>query len=202
MPTNPRDIYIHHFFLFLFRIYIYLKAMYRSVQACVMSKSEMSGYFECFQGLKQGCVASPVLFSLLINELANEIIGKAKYGIPLGPTEIELFILLFADDLTLLASTVIGLQNQLNALSVAAKRLGLTVNLDKSKVMVFRKGGYLAAKERWFWGDQKLEVVNTYRCLGLIFSTGHSFTAAMEDIAIRAKKRYNRNFTNPKKDWL
>ena len=83
---------------------------------------------------------------------------------------------------------MIGLQNQLNALSVAAKRLGLTVNLDKSKVMVFRKGGYLAAKERWFWGDQKLEVVNTYRCLGIIFSTGHSFTAAMEDIAIRAKK--------------
>ena len=39
-----------------------LKAMYRSVQASVMSKSEVSGYFECFQGLKQGCVASPVLF--------------------------------------------------------------------------------------------------------------------------------------------
>ena len=127
-------------------------------------------------------------FSLLINELANEIIGKAKHGIPLSPTEIELFILLFADDLTLLASTVIGLQNQLNALSVAAERLGLTVNLDKSRVMVCRKGGYLAAKERWFWGDQKLQVVNTYKYLGLIFSTGHSFTAAVEDIAIRAKK--------------
>ena len=52
--------------------------------------------------------------------------------------------------------------------------------------MVFRKGGYLAAKERWFWGDQKLEVVNTYKYLGLIFSTGHSFIAAMEDIATRA----------------
>ena len=85
-----------------------------------------------------GCVASPVLFSflflsLLINELANEIMGKAKHGIPLClcPTETELFILLFADDLTLFASTVTGLQNQLNALSVAAKRLGLTVNMDK-----------------------------------------------------------------------
>ena len=54
--------------------------------------------------------------------------------------------------------------------------------------MVFRKSGYLAAKERWFWDDQKLEVVNTYKYLGLIFSTGHSFTAAIEDIAIRAKK--------------
>ena len=53
--------------------------------------------------------------------------------------------------------------------------------------------------------DQKLEVVNTYKYLGLMFSTGHSFTAAMEDIAIRPKtnkKRYKRNFTNTKKDWL
>ena len=49
-------------------------------------------------------------------------------------TEIELFILLFADDLTLLACAVIGLKNQLNALSAAAKRLGWTVNLDTSKV--------------------------------------------------------------------
>ena len=35
--------------------------------------------------------------------------------------------------------------------------------------MVFGKGGYLAAKERWFWDDKKLEVVNTYKYLGLIF---------------------------------
>ena len=54
--------------------------------------------------------------------------------------------------------------------------------------MVFRKSAYLAAKERWFWDDQKLVVVNTYKYLGLIFSTGHSFTAEMENIAIRAKK--------------
>ena len=64
---------------------------------------------------------------------------------------------------------MIGLQNQLNALFVAAKRLGLTVNLDKSKVMVFRKGGYLAANKRWFWDDQKLGVVNMYKYFGLMF---------------------------------
>ena len=44
--------------------------------------------------------------------------------------------------MTLLACIVTGLQNQLNALSVAAKRLGLIVNLEKSNVMVFRKGGF------------------------------------------------------------
>ena len=41
--------------------------------------------------------------------------------------------------------------------------------MDKSKVMVFGKGGYLAAKERWFWDDKKLEVVNTYKYLDSFF---------------------------------
>ena len=88
-------------------------------------------FIECFQGLKQGCILSPILFSMLINELANEILEKGKRGVSLGPAEIELFLLLFADDLTLLSSTVIGLQNQLNVLQEATQRLGLTVNLHK-----------------------------------------------------------------------
>ena len=107
-----------------------------------------------------------------------------------------------AIDLTLLASTVIGLQNQLNALSVAAKRLGLTVNLDKSKVMVFRKGGYLAAEERWFWDDQKLEVVNTYKYLGQFFSSTGQFYCSNGRRCNQSQKRYNRNFKSTKKDWL
>ena len=62
------------------------------------------------------------------------------------------------------------------------------MNLDKSKVIVFRKGDFFAAKEKWFLGGTVLEVVNTYKYLGLTFSTGHSFAAAMEDSSIRAKK--------------
>ena len=46
----------------------------------------------------------------------------------------------------------------------------------------------MAAKEKWVLGGAVLEVVNNYKCLGLTFSTGHSFTAAMEDTSIRAKK--------------
>jgi hypothetical protein len=165
-----------------------IQSMYDSVQACVLSNGNKSLFFKCMVGLKQGCIASPLLFSLLINDLANDILSKARHGVPFGPTEIELVLLLFADDLTLLASTVIGLQNQLNVLRESASRLGLTINLDKSKIMVFRKGGYLAAKERWFLGESLLEVVSLYKFLGLTFSTGNSFSTAMEDAAGRAKK--------------
>lgn len=165
-----------------------IRAMYATVEARVLSNEGYTDYFECLQGLKQGCVMSPMLFSLLINELANEIIEKGKHGVSLGPTELELFLLLFADDLTLIASTVIGLQNQLNVLCTAMQRLGLRVNLDKSKIIVFRKGGFLSAREKWIFDGNQLEVVNSYKYLGLTFSTRHSYGVAIEDAATRAKR--------------
>ena len=73
------------------------------------------------------------------------------------------------------------------------KRLGLTANSDKSKVVVFRKGGFLGAREKWIFNGNKLEVVNSYRYLGRTFSTRLSFSAAVEDVAVRANKKYYRN---------
>jgi hypothetical protein len=165
-----------------------LKGIYSSVQSCVLCNGGLSEYFQCLQGLKQGCILSPEIFSLLINDLALEILAKARHGVPLGAAEIDLFLLMFADDLTLLSTTIVGLQNQLNALSTAAVRLGLTINLDKSKIIVFRKGGFLGRRERWFFGGSQLEVVNSFKFLGLTFSTRLSFTAALEDAATKAKK--------------
>ena len=141
--------------------------------------------------MKQGCIISPILFSILINELANEIIRKGKHGVSLTSDEIELFLLLFADDLTLMSSTVVGLQHQLNILQGESVRLHLTVNLDKSKIIVFRKGGFLRTIEKWFLGGKQLEVVNSYKYLGLTFSTKLSFTAAMEEAKLRGKKGTN-----------
>ena len=165
-----------------------LRSMYKNVQACVLCNSGETDLFECLQGLKQGCVVSPILFSLLINELAIEIINNGKHGVPLGPKGIELFLLLFADDLTLISCTVVGLQNQLNTLNSVISQLSLTVNLDKSKIVVFRRGGALSMKEKWFLDGKKLDVVNSYKYLGLVFSTKRSFNLAVEDMATRAKK--------------
>jgi len=50
----------------------------------------------------------------------------------------------------LLSYTVIGLQQKLNILRDTAKKLGLIVNLQKSNVGVFRIGGHIASREKWF----------------------------------------------------
>ena len=63
------------------------------------------------------------------------------------------------------------------------------MNLSKTKVMVFRKEGYLSARERWFFGTERLEVVNTYRYLGLTFSTRLNFRVATDGEHLTRAKR-------------
>ena len=164
------------------------RAMYPSVLSCVRCNPRNTDYFNCMQGLKQGCLVSPVLFSYLINELVSEILLRGEHGIQLLPREIELFLLMFADDIALLSSTPVGLQNQLNVLCEVANRLGLLVNLEKTKIVVFRNGGYLARAERWYYGRELVSVASSYTYLGLKFTTKVCLNRIFEDSVVRAKQ--------------
>ena len=164
-----------------------IRKMYDIVKARVRAcDNSLTEHINCTLGVKQGDICSPVLFSLYINELAIEITRSGRHGVQLDTY--ELLALLLADDIILCSETVIGLQSQLNILYRAACRLHLTVNLTKSNIIVFRKGGYLAEKERWFYNGSTMPVVNAYKYLGIIFSTKLSFTAACKDVSCKAKK--------------
>ena len=123
------------------------------------------------------------MFSFFINELAVELSKNGKHGIQLIPGATEIFMLLFADDVILLSSTPAGLQNQLNHLKIEADRLYLTVNLDKTNMMVFRMGGHLAARERWLHGNEERLRVFTPLCQHMWVTNAYSpiFLSAIED---------------------
>ena len=106
---------------------------------------------------------SPLIFSSLISEVANFIRKNGKHGIQLIPGQDEIFLLLFADDIVLLSSTPTGLQNKINSLEKASSSLGFIVNLEKTKVMVLRKGSHIAATEQWFYNRTEIEIVNSYK---------------------------------------
>ena len=121
--------------------------MYNVVKSKVRVGNHLTESCMCPRGLKQGEICSPVLLSLFVNELANEIMQR---GIQLIPDLIGSFILLFADDVILVFDTVCGLQNQLNVRFDTANRLSLFVNTDNSKIVVFRNGGHIAqATHQW-----------------------------------------------------
>ena len=60
------------------------------------------------------------------------------------------------DDIVLLSTTVVGLQRQLNSLCTAETQLKLTVNIDKTKIIIFRNGGHLARNERLTYGSERM----------------------------------------------
>ena len=165
-----------------------IRSMYQKVKTRVRCGDTLTDTINCTLGVKQGDICSPVLFSLFINELALEVIRNGRHGVTFPIDDFELFILLLADDVVLLSETVIGLQRQLNNLGRAANSLRLKVNLSKSNIVVFRKGGYLGQREHWVFNGNHMPVVNAYKYLGIYFSTKLSFSAACRDMASKAKK--------------
>ena len=73
---------------------------------------------------------------------------------------------MFADDMAIFSETKKGLQIGINDLYRYCKKWGITVNIDKTKVVVFKKGGRLAATDTWSYNGQKLEVVSHFKYLG------------------------------------
>jgi len=164
-----------------------LKAMYANVKSCVRWNHLTSDFFTCPVGVKQGAKESTSIFLMYINTVADYVRAHGRHGIQMLPGKEEIFALLFADDIALLSSTPSGLQNQINSLARVSETLGLRANTDKTKVMVFRRGGHLAGGERWFLGDTRLEIVNSYKYLGYTFTTKLSLSAAAKDVAIKGK---------------
>ena len=100
---------------------------------------------------------------------------------------IILSCLLLADDVVLLSEKVVGLQTQRNSLQRAASSIQLKIDMSKSKITVFRKGGYLGSRERWTYDGVVIPVVNMYKYLGVFFSTKLNFTVTCCDFSSKAK---------------
>ena len=65
--------------------------------------------------------------------------------------------------------------------------LDLTVNLEKSNMVVFRNGGYLARREKWSYKDSAVKIVNAYKYLGDWLSTRLSFSYSLGNQTAKAK---------------
>ena len=86
--------------------------------------------------VKQGCPLSPILFGIYIDKL-EECLEKAGC---VGPTltSIVINLLLYADDIVLMARSPHDLENQLRILKDFFSNMGMTVNTDKNKVMIIK----------------------------------------------------------------
>ena len=96
------------------------------------------GISESFRGdigVKQDCPLSPNLFGLYIDKLEEWLNLQGGDGVQLEEFVIKL--LLYADDLVLVAKSAHVLQMHVYALEHFCKAVGMQVNTSKTKIMVF-----------------------------------------------------------------
>ena len=161
-----------------------IQKMYNYTQNCVLYEDELSNWFESNQGLKQGCILSPLLFSLYINDL-SELIGG---GVSLGDMCIN--ALLYADDIVLIAERPRQLQLMINRLSVYCSERQLTVNMSKSQIMIMKRGGGVRrSDEFWTYNNIPIEITNSYKYLGVLITPSLNLNAYFKEKTSQCKAK-------------
>jgi len=67
-------------------------------------------------------------------------------------------------------------------LSKYCEKWKLVVNVNKTKVMVFRKRGRLKRELRFYYNNNEVAKVSQFTYLGIIFTTGKSFKQTFDSL--------------------
>ena len=141
--------------------------------------------FSYSRGVRQGCILSPLLFNLYINNLPYlfENTMSDPFVLPNGT---KIYSLLYADDLIILSRSKIGLQNCLNALSSYCQTWMLKINPKKTKIMIFQKRPRKSVDTNFKIGTKIIEIVQEYTYLGTRLTPTGNFTLAQEHLKEKA----------------
>ena len=107
-----------------------IRSLYKSVECCVKLNEYFTNCFSVRRGVKQGCVLSPTLFSIYVNDLANDINDKLR-GVDINGSNVA--ILLYADDIVLLSDSEANLQMMLNKLNDWCNKWRMTLIKRKQR---------------------------------------------------------------------
>ena len=124
---------------------------------------------------------SPTLFNF------SDLSDLPKFLNTASPTDIMLGdkstnYLLYADDLVIFSRSAKNLQIILNKLESFCENADLSVNLDKTKIMIFNDCGKSLNNFLFRYGANELENVKSYKYLGPIMSPYRNFNLARQEL--------------------
>ena len=144
-----------------------IKTIYSDCKSCVNVNGYLTGNFSTELGVRQGDALSPTLFGLYINDLAKALNDSGK-GIKLSE-DLTIALLLYADDLAVIAESEEDLQEMLNILENWCKKWRMRVNVRKTKIVHFKTLRQQRTEFEFIFNNEIVECVDKYKYLGIVF---------------------------------
>jgi hypothetical protein len=166
-----------------------INKLYSKVESSVRVDGKQTEWFEVEVGVRQGCVLSPVLFALFVDGLAKRL-KERGFGIKINHDDPDaLALLMYADDIVLIAETERELQDMIDVVMEYSRRWRFEMNHKKTEVLIFggKAGTKFYLKDEWGGNKVELEVVNEYTYLGLVMTKGRRWKKYKEKVIRKAK---------------
>ena len=135
-------------------------------------------------GVRQGGIMSPFLFNFYMDELLKTV-SSLDCGCKLGVSRVN--IVAYADDVAILANSAEQLNEIYRLFKVGIDMLGLKINEEKSKCLIFHKSKRLNISHNVL-NSIKFEIVDNFEYLGFILK--HNLDDSM-DIEEKLKSFYS-----------
>jgi hypothetical protein len=163
-----------------------IKNMYLNVHSNIKTKDGYTDSFPVNVGTRQGCSLSPSLFNCYINDIPK-ILDKISANQPLLK-DIKISCLMYADDLVLISRTQSGLQKLISATESFCNKWQLTINVDKTKILIIHKRTPLPYK--WLVYRKEIEIVQSFCYLGFELNSQGTFNKCIERLSNKAHQAY------------
>ena len=165
-----------------------VKQFHDSMMVRVLDDGDVSDVFPVTNGVKQGCVLAPTLFSMMFSAMLTDAFDNSTPGICIryrtdgrlynlrrlqAVTKVKETVLrdfLFADDCSLNAGNEQEMQQMVDLFSKACDNFGLTISIKKTEVMHQPAPGNQYKEPLVAVKGQKLQAVDRFTYLGSTLS--------------------------------
>lgn len=149
------------------KFYDAIYSLYDNISCCLQINGVLTDKFKISKGVKQGCIISPTLFAVFINDLATDL-RALNTGIDIDGVIINMFM--YADDRVLLSETETGMQKMFDVVASWCEKWRLLINIEKTCVLHFRPQNRPRSKYVFQIGTDVIDYLDKYRYLGIWFT--------------------------------
>ena len=150
----------------------------------------LSQPFQTTVGVFQGCNLSPILFNLYTSGLPDIYDEMCA---PVYVNDVPVHVLAWADDTAVFSLTEAGLQRSIDLTVAYYNDLGLSINVKKTKIMVFNKRGLGPAhfhRMKFFAGGVEVEIAEQYTYLGIVFIPSGAIHKAVDILTTKCSRAW------------